>query len=747
MEMGWKMDTSAKSNPYFSFLNGYPETDSLVRLALEDFRDKSGLSAEVLERAQVRIFSGDGDTLKARLGFASFDGQAILKTGRLVELPSFDALGNITNFHYRLYPADDGRRYLHPKGEPARPYILPESWALKDKPHKPLWLTEGTKKCLKLIQHGRAAIGLMGVWNFRSAQGGQEAFLFDDLASFSWRGRTVYLAFDMDLWTNPGVRYALFELTLKLMARGAVIHYPKWTEKKGIDDYLVTREDPEEALRLLEDKAASFDKFISPDYRDEIIRALKLTHATFDNLTRESIVTTIAKKLNIRSKRLFLELKEEKVKEPAYTDQEKAEALELLKGPNLVERFLAVCHTRYLGRDKTLLLVKLATLTRHLDRGLSVVLSGTSSVGKSALIETVLRTCDPSAKENFSRISAQYLLYRNEDLSHKVLTFYELNGTNSAAEAMRTAMTEGEVSLGTVGKDAQGSLAATEIRKGTEGLVILSTFTGSRVNSELATRVLLQEIVHDEDLARKVYQSKARGEANCPDVFRPWEIADSLIEAKPVIIPYLARLADLFPTSEERFHRDFDKTVMLIKASAIFHQYQREGTEDGNLIATEEDYRLVYSLSDAFAQSLLSVSAPVLNMLLAAKDMGTLTRAELQGKIGISLATMKRYISQAVKGEYINVEGRGQGQTITVIDIPGKRSVLPSLENIFLHSGEPLTQNPGNVDLSGETLAHPPVSRSEPNEPTIESDGSENGSTAHTGSLPRARKWQGITRG
>jgi hypothetical protein len=186
---------------------------------------------------------------------------------------------------------------------------------------------------------------------------------------------------------------------------------------------------------------------------------------------------------------------------------------------------------------------------------------------------------------------------------------------------------------------------------------------------------------------------------------------------------------------------------MLIKASAIFHQYQREGTEDGNLIATEEDYRLVYSLSDAFAQSLLSVSAPVLNMLLAAKDMGTLTRAELQGKIGISLATMKRYISQAVKGEYINVEGRGQGQTITVIDIPGKRSVLPSLENIFLHSGEPLTQNPGNVDLSGETLAHPPVSRSEPNEPTIESDGSENGSTAHTGSLPRARKWQGITRG
>jgi hypothetical protein len=201
--------------------------DALVRSALEGFRERSGLSAETLERAQVRIFSGNGDTLKARLGFASIDGQPILKTARLVEVPSFNPEGTIKSWSFRLYPPVDDRRYLHPKGEPARPYILPEVWAMREKPNKPLWITEGAKKALKLIQHGRHAIALAGVWNFKDRDG-DETFLFDDMEQFSWRGRTVFLAFDMDLWTNPQVRFALYELALKLMAKGVIIRFPRW---------------------------------------------------------------------------------------------------------------------------------------------------------------------------------------------------------------------------------------------------------------------------------------------------------------------------------------------------------------------------------------------------------------------------------------------------------------------------------------------------------------------------------------
>jgi hypothetical protein len=534
-------------NDYAHFLNGFnPVTDSLSHLAFEDFRDKSKLSADTLRAHQIRLFSENADVLKQRLGFGSYDGQPILKAARVVEIPSFAPDGGIIGYHYRLYPALNDTRYLYPKGHSARPYILPEVWAVREKTNRPLWITEGAKKALKLVQHDRPAISLAGVWNFREGKDGNETFLFDDLERFSWKGRTVFVGFDMDLWTNPSVRFALYELVFKLMSRGAVIRFPKWSGGKGVDDYLAGQTEPEKALDALEDKAVSLDKFISPDHQDEIIRALKLSHAAFDDISRERIVTTIAKKLNIKAKRLFLELKEEKPEGPEYTDEEKAKARELLESPGLVERFLEACHTRYLGRDKTLLLVKLATMTRHLKNGLSVILSGTSSVGKSELVDTVLKTCNPADVDEFSRTSAQYLLYRKGDLDHRIVAFYELNGANSTAEVIRTAITEGKLSLGTVLKDANGSLEAREIRKGTEGLVIISTFTGSRVEPELATRVLLQEITHDEDLARRVFRAKARGQADHSDVFRMWAAADSLIEGKPVDIPFLLRIAELF---------------------------------------------------------------------------------------------------------------------------------------------------------------------------------------------------------
>ena len=298
-----------KTNLYSYFLNGQnPKTDSHVRLALEDLRDKSGLSAEILERAQVKLFTGGVDLLKDRLGFASIEGQPILKMATLVEIPSFDAHGNITNHHYRLYPATNGRRYLHSMGSPARPYILTEVWAVKDKSNRPLWITEGAKKALKLAQQGRYAIALPGVWQFQDAHDPEETFLFDDLEQFMWRGRTIFLGFDMDLWTNPQVRFALYELALKLTSRGAIMRFPKWMGAKGIDDYLAGQKEPEKALGDLEDKAIPFDSFISPDHREELVRALKKARPGFDALGWESQVKRIAKKLGLQTKTLFFEL-------------------------------------------------------------------------------------------------------------------------------------------------------------------------------------------------------------------------------------------------------------------------------------------------------------------------------------------------------------------------------------------------------------------------------------------------------
>ena len=298
-----------KTNLYSYFLNGQnPKTDSHVRLALEDLRDKSGLSAEILKRAQVKLFTGGVDLLKDRLGFASIEGQPILKMATLVEIPSFDAHGNITNHHYRLYPATNGRRYLHSMGSPARPYILTEVWAVKDKSNRPLWITEGAKKALKLAQQGRYAIALPGVWQFQDAHDPEETFLFDDLEQFMWRGRTIFLGFDMDLWTNPQVRFALYELALKLTSRGAIMRFPKWMGAKGIDDYLAGQKEPEKALGDLEDKAIPLIVSSRRTIGKSSSGRSRSARPGFDALGWESQVKRIAKKLGLQTKTLFFEL-------------------------------------------------------------------------------------------------------------------------------------------------------------------------------------------------------------------------------------------------------------------------------------------------------------------------------------------------------------------------------------------------------------------------------------------------------
>lgn len=226
---------SQESNSNY-FLNNHVPDDGLVQLVLKDVQ-KSGLSPETLEKAQVRLFNGDTTLLKQRLGFESINKQKLLKTCRLIEFPNLAEDGSIISYCFKLIPPlydANGKevKYLHRKGHPAIPYIPLGTWKVKDKVNIPIWITEGQKKNLKLLQHGRLAISVSGVWNFKAGANSDasnaDKGLWMELDGFAWRGRTVYLAFDIDLWVNPQVRCALYEISFKLSERGAIVKIPSW---------------------------------------------------------------------------------------------------------------------------------------------------------------------------------------------------------------------------------------------------------------------------------------------------------------------------------------------------------------------------------------------------------------------------------------------------------------------------------------------------------------------------------------
>ncbi|OPY65974.1 MAG: hypothetical protein A4E63_02722 [Syntrophorhabdus sp. PtaU1.Bin050] len=371
----------ADQHPYHFFLNGFdPDSETtgeLTRLALADVQ-RSGLSPETLERAQVKLFKGGTELLKKRLRFAHVDGNPLLRAHRLIEFPHLDGKGNVTRYEYKPFPSlhfkneKEPRRYLQGKGDEPTPYIVPDVWAAKDKGNKPLWITEGVKKTLKLVQHGRLSVGLSGVWNFRSGKDRHDQDnkqLWRELEGFRWTGRTVYIGFDSDLWTNPQVRFALYELAFTLYQRGALLRFPVWHGAKGIDDFLVLRDDPDQALTELESTAKDLEGLLCTDHRNEIMGALYRSTGT-QGVNERTLIDKVAKGLGQKAKDIKNDIARQR-------HNELKQAVDLTLYPYFINDTGGVCRWRR-ERDGTEVPFELSNFTARivedvsLDSGLEV---------------------------------------------------------------------------------------------------------------------------------------------------------------------------------------------------------------------------------------------------------------------------------------------------------------------------------------------------------------------------------------
>lgn len=159
------------------------------------------------------------------------------------------------NSYFRLKPlrplsGSDGetRKYLAAEGGGNHLYLPPgliEPEAIEDT-DADLVITEGEKKALKAVQEGFMALGIPGVWSWRTtADETGETEPVEELDDFDWHQRDVYLAFDSDAATNPHVQEAEDALAEELHGRGAevrIVRLPDLGEgKTGLDDFLLAR--------------------------------------------------------------------------------------------------------------------------------------------------------------------------------------------------------------------------------------------------------------------------------------------------------------------------------------------------------------------------------------------------------------------------------------------------------------------------------------------------------------------------
>ncbi|WP_075185754.1 CHC2 zinc finger domain-containing protein [Teredinibacter haidensis] len=370
-------------------------------------------------------------------------------------------------------------------------------------------------------------------------------------------------------------------------------------------------------------------------------------------------------------------------------DEEQEAALSLLRDPNLLDRILADFNAAgVVGEETNKLVGYLAAVSRKLDNPLAVVIQSTSAAGKSSLMNAVLAMMPKEECVQYSAMTGQSLFYMGEtNLKHKILALAEEEGAESASYALKLLQSEGELTIASTGKDADGNLMTQEYR--VEGPVMLfTTTTAIDIDEELMNRCIVLTVNESREQTRLIHELQRDRETldgmladeTKKAILQTHSNAQRLLKSIKVVNPFAKQLT--FMDSQTRSRRDHMKYLHLIKTVALLHQYQREiktVLHQGKTLEYIEvelsDIAIANRLAhDVLGRSLDELPPQTRKLLSAVHDMVKavchqdnikqnsyhFSRKTVREKTGWGDTQLKIHLSRLVELEYLMVHKQGQ---------------------------------------------------------------------------------------
>jgi DNA primase catalytic core len=432
----------------------------------------------------------------------------------------------------------------------------------------------------------------------------------------------------------------------------------------------------------------SLDLYRDGDRRKFIDRAAEETGLTKDLLKRD-----LGKLL------LMLEQAQEQrlnaprsASEPiALSPQDQAEALELLKAPDLLNRIAAAYdQAGIVGEQTNLLAAYLAATSRKLHKPLAVIIQSTSAAGKSTLMDAVLSFFPPDEQIKYSAMTGQSLYYLGEtNLKHKILAIVEEEGAEKASYALKLLQSEGELTIASTGKDPHSGRMETQEYHVEGPVMIILTTTSIDIDEELMNRCIVLTVDESPAQTQRIHalQREARtiegilANERRADIQRVMQNAQRLIRPMRIANPYARELT--FTSGRTRTRRDHEKYLTLIDTIALLHQHQREkithtvsGREVEMLPVTLEDIaaanriapevlgRSLDELPPQTRRLLESIKTHVRAKMKAEKieqKLARFTRREIREATGWSETQTRLHFERLEAMEYIHRRNGRQG--------------------------------------------------------------------------------------
>lgn len=379
-------------------------------------------------------------------------------------------------------------------------------------------------------------------------------------------------------------------------------------------------------------------------------------------------------------------------KQAAINDADKAEALELLQDPNLLDRILADFNQcGVVGEEVNKLVGYLAAGSRKLDRPLAVIIQSTSAAGKSSLMDAILNLMPENERLQYSAMTGQSLYYMGQkDLKHKILAISEEEGASNASYALKLLQSEGEVTIASTGKDEHtGDLVTKEYT--VEGPIMLFlTTTAITVDEELMNRCLVLSVNESREQTQAIHEAQRRrrtleglhSKIEKDHLVKLHRNAQSLLKPLSIINPYADQLT--FLSDKTRTRRDHEKYLTLIDAIAMLHQYQRKvktishaGKNIEYIEVTLSDIETANRLAhEVLGRTLDELPAQTRKLLNLIKDMVSaecekqkvaqadlrFSRRDIRAHSGWSDNQLKVHCARLTELEYLLVHRGGRGQ-------------------------------------------------------------------------------------
>lgn len=574
-------------------------------------------------------------------------------------IPYFDLTGNKIRVRYRLSMKGNSQ-FQWSKGTLSVPYGiwmlagLMQSCSEKWGYPNTLIIVEGESDAQTLWHYGFPALGVPG--------------------AIIWRSEWVqYLqGYKVYVWHQPDKGgQAFVDRVAKDMPEINVISSPD--DRKDISDCHINGDNVPELLKKLIDNAVPYSEILRQRRQEE------------------------SKQLTIAAEPIF-----------------KSDIL------NMVAEYCA--ENAIVGEGILFKLVYIALTSRVLGRPISIVLKGPSSSGKSFTLDTVLKLFPQSAFYVLSSMSEKALIYMNEPLIHRFLIIYEAPGINSdfLAGILRSLLSEGCIRYVTVDSTDKGIESREIIKEGPTGFI--TTTIAGNLDPETETRMFSLNTRDDSDQTKRIMLKIGE---HAQGIDRPKKSPESLVAFQSwvekcgrhdVVIPFAMALADSIDPTALRLRRDFTAIINLIETVVIIYQHQREVDDSGRIIATIEDYKIVYELiSDIIDEGIEKSISPTIRQTVEAVERLLPSKSDddddddefdgfgftnkskgpekpsfvdiptIADELGLDRSTTSRRVMKAIELEFLeNTESRkGQRARIKLGRLmPADRSVLPTPEQL-----------------------------------------------------------------